>query len=177
MQRIFLIGYMGAGKTTIGKEFSAQTGLSFIDLDVFIENRYHKTIRQIFEERGEAAFRETERKALREVADIEDAVISTGGGTPCFFDNMTFMNAKGTTVYLKISVDELVRRVELNRNARPVLKNLSGDDLKQFISKALAERNRYYEQAKIIFEAERMITESGIAGLCRKLQLHCREEG
>ncbi|MDR0757123.1 MAG: shikimate kinase [Tannerella sp.] len=175
MQRIFFIGYMGAGKTTMGKEFSMQTGLSFIDLDVFIENRYHKTIRQIFEEKGETAFREIERKALHEVADIENTVISTGGGTPCFFDNMTFMNEKGTTVYLKVSIDELARRVELNKNARPVLKNLSGDGLKQFISKTLAERSVYYEQAKIIFEAEQMITENDVAGLCRKLQQYCTE--
>ncbi|MDR1601199.1 MAG: shikimate kinase [Tannerella sp.] len=172
MQRIFFIGYMGAGKTTTGKEFSAQTGLSFIDLDVFIENRYHKSIRQLFEEKGEAAFRETEQKALHEVADIENIVISTGGGTPCFFDNMAFMNAKGTTVYLKVSVDELVRRVELNRNARPILKNLSEDELKQFISKTLAERSYFYEQAKIIFETERTNTADDIDSLCRQLQLH-----
>ncbi|MDR2120602.1 MAG: shikimate kinase [Tannerella sp.] len=169
MQRIFLLGYMGAGKTTTGREFSAQTGLSFIDLDVFIENRYHKTIRQIFEEQGEAAFRETERKALREVAGIENAVISTGGGTPCFFDNMAFMNAAGTTVYLKVSVDELALRLEASKNSRPMLKNLSGEALKQFISNTLSERSIFYEQAKIIFAAERMMNGNDVGDLCRQL--------
>ena len=88
MQRIFLIGYMGVGKTTLGKALADRTGLSFIDLDLFIEGRYRKTIRQIFEAEGEEAFREIERKALHEVAEFEDIVLSTGGGTPCFFDNM-----------------------------------------------------------------------------------------
>ena len=103
MQRIFLIGYMGVGKTTLGKALADRTGLSFIDLDLFIEGRYRKTIRQIFEAEGEEAFREIERKALHEVAEFEDIILSTGGGTPCFFDNMTYMNSVGTTVYLKAS--------------------------------------------------------------------------
>jgi shikimate kinase len=92
MQRIFLIGFMGAGKTSIGKELSVKMKCTFIDLDLFIERRYHKTIRQIFEEKGEEVFREIEQKMLHEVAEFEDVVISTGGGTPCFHQNMMFMN-------------------------------------------------------------------------------------
>ena len=99
MKRIFLIGYMGAGKTTVGKVLSRQLGLSFVDLDHYIEGRYHKTVGQLFAEKGEEAFREIERRMLREVAAFENVLISTGGGTPCFFDNMEFMNAYGTTVY------------------------------------------------------------------------------
>ncbi|MDR1332712.1 MAG: shikimate kinase [Tannerella sp.] len=162
MQRIFFIGYMGAGKTTVGKAFAAQAGLAFIDLDVFIESHHYRTVRQIFEEKGEAAFREIERRALREVAGFEDAVISTGGGTPCFFDNMEFMNATGTTVYLKVSVDELARRVELNKNARPILRDLSGDELRRFIARSLSERTSCYEQARIILDAEHMIADGDI---------------
>ncbi|MDR1407644.1 MAG: shikimate kinase [Tannerella sp.] len=176
MQRIFFIGYMGAGKTTVGREFAAQTGLSFVDLDVFIENRYHKIVRQIFEEKGEATFREIERRTLREVAGFENAIISTGGGTPCFFDNMAFMNATGTTVYLKVSVDELTRRVELNRNARPVLRNLSGDDLKQFIAENLSARTPFYEQAHLIFEVERMLADNDVTELCREMRKRIRWE-
>ena len=111
MQRIFLIGYMGVGKTTLGKALADRTGLSFIDLDLFIEGRYRKTIRQIFEAEGEEAFREIERKALHEVAEFEDIILSTGGGTPCFFDNMTYMNRVGTTVYLKASLEALTERI------------------------------------------------------------------
>ena len=113
MKRIFLMGYMGAGKTTVGKKLSKQLNLSFIDLDYYIEGRYHKEIRQLFAEKGEEAFRDIERRMLHEVASFEDVLISTGGGTPCFFDNMDFMNEAGTTVYLKVSVDELANRLEV----------------------------------------------------------------
>ena len=100
MKRIFLIGYMGAGKTTVGKVLAERLGLSFIDLDFYVEGRFHKTIPQLFAERGEAGFRELERRMLREVAEFEDVLVSCGGGTPCFFDNMDFMNRAGQTVYL-----------------------------------------------------------------------------
>ena len=114
MKRVFLVGYMGAGKTTVGKELAKLAGLSFIDLDYYIEGRYHKAVSQIFAERGEEAFREIERNMLHEVAEFEDVLISTGGGAPCFFDNMEFMNASGTTVYLKVSVEELAKRLDEN---------------------------------------------------------------
>lgn len=170
MQRIFLVGYMGAGKTTMGKELSRQMNLSFIDLDHFIESRFHKSVRQLFEEKGEEAFRTIERNALHEVADFEDVIISTGGGTPCFHANMEFMNSQGTTVYLKVSVNELIERVKLNTHSRPILKGLSGDELKQFISNALSERSHYYEQSGIVFDAEAMLTEKDVTNLCKKLK-------
>jgi len=154
MQRVFLIGFMGAGKTSIGKELSAKMKCSFVDLDLFIERRYHKTVRQIFEEKGEDAFREIECKALREVAEFEDVVISTGGGTPCFHQNMMFMNKQGTTVYLKVSNEELVRRINLNKNTRPLLKDFSNDRLIRFVEETIAKRTAFYEQAQIIFTVE-----------------------
>ena len=155
MQRIFLIGFMGAGKTSIGKELSAKMKCSFVDLDLFIERRYHQTVRQIFEEKGEDVFREIEYKALREVAEFEDVVISTGGGTPCFHLNMKFMNAQGTTVYLKVSNEELVRRINLNKNTRPLLKDFADDALSRFVEETMAKRTLFYEQAKIIFSTEK----------------------
>lgn len=170
MQRIFLIGYMGAGKTTMGKELSRRMGLSFIDLDHFIEGRYHKSVRQLFEEKGEDAFREIERNALLEVADFEDVIISTGGGAPCFHQNMDFMNEKGTTVYLKATVEELAKRVSLSKNTRPILMGLSGTGLELFIADALKKRNYFYEQAEIIFDAEMMETETDIIALGKQLE-------
>lgn len=170
MQRIFLIGYMGAGKTTMGKELSRRMGLSFIDLDHFIEGRFHKSVRQLFEEKGENAFREIERKSLLEVADFENVVISTGGGAPCFHQNMEFMNEKGTTVYLKATVEELARRVSLSKNTRPILMGLSGTDLELFIKDALKKRSYFYEQAEIIFDAEMMETETDIIALGKQLE-------
>ena len=111
---------MGAGKTTVGRALSKRTGLSFIDLDYYIEGRYRKTVSQIFAENGEEGFRKIERNLLHEVAAFEDVLVSTGGGTPCFFDNMDYMNACGATIYLKVSVEELARRLEVCKRTRPV---------------------------------------------------------
>ena len=104
MTRIILIGYMGAGKTTLGHALANRLQLQFIDLDLYIEERYRKTISQIFAERGEEGFRLIEQRMLHEVAEFEDVVISTGGGTPCFFDNIDYMNRQGTTVFLDVPV-------------------------------------------------------------------------
>jgi shikimate kinase len=158
---------MGAGKTTIGKELASQMKLTFIDLDHFIENRYHKTIPKIFEEKGEEAFRDMEQKTLREVAEFEEVVISAGGGTPCFHQNMLFMNEKGTTIYLKVSIAELVNRISAHKNTRPVLKGLSDAELYRFVEDIITKRSPFYEQAHIIFDAET----SDISALCYQLKL------
>ena len=169
MKRIFLIGYMGAGKTTVGKMLSKQLGLSFIDLDHYIEGRYHKTVGQLFAERGEEAFRDVERRMLREVAMFEDILVSTGGGAPCLFDNMEFMNGAGQTVYLKVSVGELAKRLELCKTTRPVLKGRSGDELKTFIAESLEKREPFYSKASIIFNAEEMMTDQDVQNISKTL--------
>lgn len=170
MKRIFLIGYMGAGKTTVGKELAKRSGLSFIDLDCYIESRYHKTVGQLFAERGEEAFREIERKMLREVALFEDVLVSTGGGAPCFYDNMAFMNEAGTTVYLKVSVDELAKRLELCKHTRPVLKGRSGDELKTFIAESLQKRTPFYLLASVVFDAEVMLSDTDVRNISLALE-------
>ena len=111
MERIFLIGFMGSGKTTLGKALAQKLGVDFIDLDLYIETRYHKTVREIFAESGEERFRQIEKSLLHEVADFENVIIAAGGGTPCFFDNIDYMNGHGTCVYLKASVEELCKRL------------------------------------------------------------------
>ncbi len=169
MKRIFLIGYMGAGKTTVGKVLSERLGLSFVDLDHYIEGRYHKTIGQLFAEKGEDEFRKIERKMLHEVATFEDILVSTGGGAPCFFDNMLFMNTIGRTVYLKVSVDELAKRLELAKATRPVLKGRSGNELKSFITEMLEKRDPFYHQAGIVFNAEQMIDEHDVSHIVEAL--------
>ena len=125
MIRIFLTGYMGAGKTTLGKAFAREQGLSFIDLDWYIEGRYHKSIPQLFAERGEEGFRTLERNMLHEAGEFEDVVISTGGGTPCFFDNMDYMNSHGQTVFLDVCPDVLFRRLRALRPGLRVLFTVS----------------------------------------------------
>lgn len=169
MKRIFLIGYMGAGKTTVGKVLSRQLELSFIDLDHYIEGRYHKTVGQLFAEKGEDAFRDIERRMLREVAAFEDVLVSTGGGAPCFFDNIEFMNEAGQTVYLKVSVEELAKRLELCKSTRPILKGRSGDELKAFIAESLEKREPFYSKAAIVFEAEEMMTDQDVHKISQEL--------
>lgn len=161
---------MGAGKTTVGKDLAARMGLSFIDLDCYIERRYCRTVRQLFAEKGEEAFREIERKMLHEVSMFEDVLISTGGGTPCFYENMAFMKETGTVVYLKVSVEELAKRLELCKHTRPVLQGRSGDDLKCFIAANLRQREPFYTQASIVFEAEVMLTESDVHEIASALE-------
>ena len=121
MIRIFLTGYMGAGKTTLGKAFARELNVPFIDLDWYIEERFHKSIRELFVERGEASFRELERNMLHEVSEFEDVIISTGGGTPCFFDNMDYMNGHGQTVFLDVHLDILFNRLRVATHQRPIL--------------------------------------------------------
>ena len=102
MVRIIIIGYMGAGKTTVGKALSRELGIPFYDLDWYIESRMRKTVPQIFAQKGEEGFRIIEHNMLHEVAEFEDVVISCGGGTPCFFDNMEYLNAQGETKTLPL---------------------------------------------------------------------------
>ncbi len=156
MTRIFLIGYMGAGKTTLGKAFAREQGLTFIDLDWYIEERFHKTIRQLFTERGEQGFRELERRMLHEVGEFEDVVISTGGGTPCFFDNIDYMNAAGETVFLDVSTDVLFRRLRVAKQQRPLLTDKNDEELMAFIREALQQRLPHYTRAKHRFRADEL---------------------
>ena len=107
MIRIIIVGYMGSGKTTVGKALAQDLNLTFYDLDWYIESRMHKTVPQIFAEKGEEGFRKIEHNMLHEVAEFEDVIISCGGGTPCFFDNMDYMNGQGDTVYLKATPEVL----------------------------------------------------------------------
>ena len=156
MTRIFLIGYMGAGKTTLGKAFARAMGLTFVDLDWYIEERYHKTVRQIFEERGEDGFRELEKRMLHETGEFENVVISVGGGTPCFFDNVDYMNSVGETVFLDVDVKVLFRRLKVAKQQRPLLANKTDEELMTFIVEALQKRLPFYSKANYVFNGERL---------------------
>ena len=115
MTRIILIGYMGSGKTTLGKALSKDLGLPFFDLDWYIENRFCRTVSQLFAERGEDGFRQLERAMLHEVAEFENVVIAAGGGTPCFFDNIDYMNHQAQTVYLKTTPEVLFKHLHMGK--------------------------------------------------------------
>ena len=156
MIRVFLIGYMGAGKTTLGKAFARAMGLSFVDLDWYIEERFHKTVSQIFSDKGEGGFRELEKRMLHETGDFEDVVISVGGGTPCFFDNMDYMNEVGETVFLDVNVKVLFRRLKIAKQQRPLLAKKTDEELMAFIEEALQKRLPFYTKAKHVFNGEQL---------------------
>ena len=147
MRRIILVGYMGSGKTTIGKALSKETGMMFYDLDWYIESRMRKTVSQIFAERGEESFRQLEYNMLHEVAEFEDVIISCGGGTPCFFDNMDYLNQQGDVVYLKADQDTLYKHLLMAKVERPLLKDKSPEELIAYITEHLKERLPYYTKA------------------------------
>ena len=129
MRPIFLVGFMGSGKSTLGKALSKATGLRFIDLDTYIECRYHANVRDIFAEKGESGFRDIEQRMIREVSDFEDVIVACGGGTPCFFNNMEVMNGAGLTVLLAASVPRLLERLKLGRRRRPLIAAMTDTEL------------------------------------------------
>ena len=147
MRRIILVGYMGSGKTTVGKALSKVTGMMFYDLDWYIESRMRKSVAQIFAERGEEGFRKIEHNMLHEVAEFEDVIISCGGGTPCFFDNMDYLNQQGDVVYLKATPEVLYKHLLMAKVERPLLKGKTREELLDFIKTQLSAREPYYSQA------------------------------
>lgn len=148
MIRVILVGYMGSGKTTVGKALAAELNVQFYDLDWYIRTRYRKSVDELFAEHGEAGFRDLEQRMLHEVAEFEDVVISCGGGTPCFFDNMAYMNSLAETVYLKCTPEVLSQHLKMGKSIRPLLLGKTEEELDEFIRTSLEERERYYTQAK-----------------------------
>ena len=148
MIRIILIGYMGAGKTTVGKALAKELGVPFYDLDWYIESRMHKTVAQIFAEKGEEGFRKIEHNMLHEIAEFEDVIVSCGGGTPCFFDNIDYMNQQGPVIYLKADPEVLYKHLVMSKNDRPLLRGKSPEELITFIREQLEKREPFYSKAK-----------------------------
>jgi shikimate kinase len=147
---LYIIGFMGSGKTTAGKKLASSLGYSFIDLDRKIEEHKRMTIPEIFSEQGEDHFRDTESEVLRSLSHTTNTVISTGGGTPCFNNNMDYMLETGLTVYLKLTPAQLVSRLISSDDERPLIKNLTGDELLKFVEEKLAQRTAWYEKSHII---------------------------
>jgi len=148
--RIFIIGFMGSGKTTQGSRLARKIGYQFIDMDQLIEETAGMTVPEIFREHGEKVFRKWERAILLEQCQVEQFVISTGGGAPCHSDMMDLMNAHGTTIYLEMSPTALRDRLIHSRTERPLVKGKSPAELLDFISTLLKEREQYYNKANLI---------------------------
>lgn len=158
MRRIILVGYMGSGKTTVGRALAKALGLQFYDLDWYIESRRRKTVAQIFAERGEEGFREIERNMLHEVAEFENIVLSCGGGTPCFFDNIDYLNQQGDVIWLKASPEVLYKHLLMGKTERPLLKGKSSEELVSFIREQLEHREPYYSKATHVLDVSLMDT-------------------
>ncbi len=150
--KVFLVGFMGCGKSTKAKQLASRLNCQVIDLDAEIVQSTGKSIAEYFELYGEEGFRQYERTILREYPYPETCVVATGGGLPCFFDNMDWMNANGQTIYLRMEPAQLVSRLH-NRQKRPLIKDMNDEQLLEFIKVKLQERNPFYNQAKIILNA------------------------
>lgn len=147
--KIYLLGYMGCGKTNLGREMAAISGMAFADLDELFEAKYRVSIMEFFDKYGEQAFRALERDLLRETAGMDETIISTGGGTPCFFDNMDFILSNGLSVYLRMPVGHLAKRLNSIRKRRPLLKSVDAGVMEEHVTGHLAEREPYYLRATL----------------------------
>lgn len=147
---------MGAGKTTVGKTLAQELNLPFYDLDWYIESRMRKTVKEIFDERGEEGFRLIEHNLLHEVAEFEDVIISCGGGAPCFYDNIDYMNQQGDTVYLKATPEVLYGHLKMGKSVRPLLQNKTSEEVKVFINEQLQIREPFYSKAKYTLDVNLM---------------------
>jgi shikimate kinase len=153
--RVFIVGYMGAGKTTVGKRLGRRTGMPHIDLDDAFEERFRYSIPSFFDRFGEEKFREFEHECLKWIIrENARAVISTGGGTPCHHGNMALMNASGISIYLKMHPASLAKRLRSARRLRPLVRDVHYDDMQAFVEEQLAVREEFYERADITVKGE-----------------------
>ena len=151
---IFLIGYMACGKTTFGRALSRRLGRQFIDLDFYIEQRFHSTINDIFSTQGENGFRLMESNMLKEVGEFSDVIVACGGGTPCFHENMEFMLKHGMVVWLDASKERILERLLINSAKRPLVKNKTPEEISTLIEIALQERTPHYSRANLRYNSE-----------------------
>jgi shikimate kinase len=157
--RIFFVGFPGCGKSTVGKKIASRLGYQFIDLDDYIEKRAETAIPEIFKNLGEDYFRKIESYSLKEISGMDKVVVSTGGGTPCFNNNMELINSTGISIYLKMSSDTLVSRLSNAEKERPLISGMQGEDLRRWVNTKLNEREFFYAQAHFKVKAKDLKTE------------------
>jgi len=153
--KIFLIGFMGSGKSHWGRLLSEKLGIRFFDLDEQVTEHAGRSISEIFDREGEEQFRLMEKDVLHIIAESHDSfVMACGGGTPCYFNNIEYMNQGGISVWINTPQDILFERLVKEKAERPLIQELSDDQLKSFISKKFASRKIYYEQATLSIDEE-----------------------
>lgn len=161
---------MYCGKTTIGRRLARRLGLDFVDLDVAFEERYRINVPTFFQKYGEEAFRTIERKLLHDTEAMDNVVVATGGGTPCFFDNMEFINHTGTSVYLFMSPAAIASRASTSKKMRPLLANLTPEQRLEKIQQQLALREQYYKRAHHQFDAFSPDLDALVEEICQKIE-------
>lgn len=167
--RIFLIGFMGSGKSTIGHHLARQLEWNFADTDKIITTQTGLSIPEIFTRHGEQWFREKEREVLLSLLTMDNTVIATGGGMPCFADNMEIMNRSGITVYLFMSPKILTRRLIHGNTERPLLQDVPQEELLTFVEKTLVKRENFYTKAKITIDADNLAVEDTVRFILKAL--------
>lgn len=145
---------MSSGKSTIGKQLARKMNMEFIDIDDAFESKYKMTISNFFDLFGEKKFRELERIVLLESLEQNHVIISTGGGTPCFFNNIELINSNGISIYLKLHPNSIINRLLHTKKQRPLLKNLNSEELSGYVNSQLSNRENYYQQARFIYSIE-----------------------
>jgi shikimate kinase len=158
--RIFLIGFMGSGKSTLGAQLARRMEFQFVDMDQLIEETAEMSIPEIFDEHGEDIFRKWEHDILLELCQRDMLVISTGGGVPCHSNNMDLMNSHGSTIYLRLSPEALLSRLLNSRTERPLIKGKSETELLEFIKSKLTTREEFYLRAKYVVDGLTMNAET-----------------
>jgi shikimate kinase len=176
VQRIYLVGFMGSGKSTLGKALANALGWTFNDLDTLFENRFQCSIPEYFKQFGEDDFRNAERQVLQDSFKASNVVFATGGGAPCFFDNMAQMNNYGTSVYLKLPPAALVKRLHGGKHGRPLVAEKNDDELLGFIESKLAEREPFYCQSHLVVEDDGTLSVQGYVQLIRSSNILNRQE-
>ncbi len=159
MENIVIIGFSGAGKSTVGRKLANKLSMTFIDLDLYIEEKYHTAIPLLFERYGESVFRTLEYAALQEVLTSDNAVIAVGGGTPCYEDAMAQINTHAKSIYLQLDENEIVEHLLHSKKKRPLTNHLNEEDLRAYVRKTLAEREPYYLQSQEIWTLEEIETQ------------------
>jgi len=151
--KIYLVGFMASGKSFLGKHLAESLGCDFLDLDAMIEKGEGRSISQIFEESGEGVFRDLESRYLKKTQNLKRTIISTGGGTPCFAENMDWMNEVGITIYLKASTEKIAERLKKEKSKRPLVAQKDGKELEKFIADLLEKRESFYQMATFVCNA------------------------
>lgn len=177
MATIYLIGFMGSGKSTVGRALADALGYDFFDTDTFIETRFRKRILDMFADEGEEVFRRRERMILEELLGMDRSVIATGGGLPCQGDAMELLLASGLTIYFQSTPEELTARLELCKRTRPTIRDKSGEELLTFVRETLQRREPIYQRAELIRPIGHITTREEEVAFARELAGELRAAG